>query len=126
MQYNSIEVKVWSLGRALGMTDAQISDYIFHHGLEGTYKKFLEIRRQKAERCGKWMMDKIVLDAAIEQVDILKYNPQEQKEAWHALRIWLNNQYWAGDKEGLHQWESHANEGFGDILLDKEESTDES
>lgn len=126
MQYNSIETKVLSLGRALGMIDAQISDYIFHHGLEGAYEKFLEIRRQKAERCGKWMMDKIVLDAAIEQVDILKYNPQEQKKAWHALRIWLNNQYWAGDKEGLHQWESHANEGFGDVLLDKEESTDES
>lgn len=126
MQYNSIEAKVWSLGRALGMTDAQISDYIFHHELEGTYEKFLEIRRQKAERCGQWMMDKIVLDAAIEQVDILKYNLQEQKKAWHALRIWLNNQYWAGDKEGLHPWESHANEGFGDILLDKEERIDES
>lgn len=126
MQYNSIEVKVWSLGRALGMTDAQISDYIFHHELYGTYEKFLKIRRQKAERCGQWMMDKIILDASIEQVDILKYNPQEQKKAWHALRIWLNNQYWAGDKEGLHPWENHANEGFGDILLDKEESTDES
>lgn len=126
MQYNSIEVKVWSLGRALGMTDAQISDYIFHHELEGTFEKFLEIRRQKAKRCGKWMMDKIVLDAAIEQVDILKFNPQEQKKAWHALRIWLNNQYWAGDKEGLHPWESHTNEGFGDILLEREEPTDES
>lgn len=126
MQCNLIEVNVWSLGRALGMTDAQISDYIFHHGLEGTYEKFLEIRRQKAKRCGKWMQDKIDLATYIDRVDILKYNPQEQKEAWYALRIWLNNQYWAGDKEGLHPWESHANEGFGDILLDKEESTDES
>ena len=126
MQYNSIETKVWSLGRALGMTDAQISDYIFHHELEGTYEKLLEIRRQKADRCGKWMQDKIDLAMYIEQVDILKFNPQEQKKAWHALRIWLNNQYWAGDKEGLHPWESHANEGFGDILLDKEELTDES
>lgn len=125
MQYNSIETKVWSLGRALGMTDAQISDYIFHHELEGTYEKFLEIRRQKAERCGKWMMDKIVLDAAIEQVDILKYNPQEQKKAWHALRIWLNNQYWS-EEDGIHPWESHANEGFGDILLDKEDEIIES
>lgn len=126
MQYNSIEVKVWSLGRALGMTDAQVSDYIFHHELEGTYKKFLEIRKQKTDRCGKWMQDKIDIATYIERVDILKYNPQEQKKAWHALRIWLNNQYWAGDKEGLHPWESHANEGFGDILLDKEESADES
>lgn len=126
MQYNSIEAKVWSLGRALGMTDAQVSDYIFHHELEGTFEKFLEIRRQKAEHCGQWMMDKIVLDAAIEQVDILKFNPQEQKKAWHALRIWLNNQYWAGDKEGLHPWESHANEGFGDILLESEDEMNES
>lgn len=53
MQYNSIEAKVWSLGRALGMTDAQISNYIFHRELEGTYEKFLEIRKQKTERCGK-------------------------------------------------------------------------
>lgn len=126
MQYNSIEVKVWSLGRALGMTDAQISDYIFHHELEGTYEKFLEIRKQKTDRCGKWMQDKIDLATYIEQVDILKFNPQEQKKAWHALRIWLNNQYWSEEEDGIHPWESHANEGFGDILLDKEESTDES
>lgn len=126
MQYNSIETKVWSLGRALGMTDAQISDYIFHHEYVGTLEILSKIRKQKTDRCGKWMQDKIDLATYIEQVDILKYNPQEQKKAWHALRIWLNNQYWAGDKEGLHPWESHANEGFGDILLDKEESTDES
>jgi hypothetical protein len=126
VQYNSIEVKVWSLGRALGMTDSQISDYIFHHGFEGAYEKFLEIRKQKTDRCGKWMQDKIDLAAYIEQVDILKFNPQEQKKAWHALRIWLNNQYWSEEEDGLHPWESHANEGFGDILLDKEESTDES
>ena len=126
MQYNSIEAKVWSLGRALGMTDAQVSDYIFHHEYVGTLEIFSKIRKQKTDRCGKWMQDKIDLATYIEQVDILKFNPQEQKKAWHALRIWLNNQYWAGDKEGLHPWESHANEGFGDILLDKEESTDES
>ena len=126
MQYNSIEAKVWSLGRALGMTDAQVSDYIFHHEYVGTLEIFSKIRKQKTDRCGKWMQDKIDLATYIEQVDILKFNSQEQKKAWHALRIWLNNQYWAGDKEGLHPWESHANEGFGDILLDKEESTDES
>ena len=126
MQYNSIETKVWSLGRALGMTDAQISDYIFHHGLEGAYKKLLEIRRQKADRCGKWMQDKIDIATYIEQVDILKFNPQEQKKAWHAFRIWLNNQYWSEEEDGIHPWESHANEGFGDILLEREEPTDES
>lgn len=126
MQYNSIEAKVWSLGRALGMTDAQISDYIFHHEYVGTLEIFSKIRKQKTDRCGKWMQDKIDLATYIEQVDILKYNSQEQKKAWHALRIWLNNQYWAGDKEGLRPWESHVNEGFGDILIDKEESTDES
>jgi hypothetical protein len=126
VQYGSIKVKVWSLGRALGMTDAQISDYIFHHEYVGTLEILSNIRKQKTDRCGKWMQDKIDLAMYIEQIDILKFNPQEQKKAWHAMRIWLNNQYWAGDKEGLHPWESHANEGFGDILLDKEESTNES
>ena len=126
MQYNSIETKVWSLGRALGMTDAQISDYIFHHEYVGTLEILSKIRKQKADRCGKWMQDKIDLAMYIEQVDILKFNPQEQKKAWHALRIWLNNQYWAGDKEGLHPWESHVNEGFGDILLESEDETNES
>jgi hypothetical protein len=121
MQYNSIETKVWSLGRALGMTDAQISDYIFHHEYVGTLEILSKIRKQKTDRCGKWMQDKIDLATYIEQVDILKFDPQEQKKAWHALRIWLNNQYWSEEEDGLHPWESHANEGFGDILLDKEE-----
>ena len=126
MTYNSIEVKVWSLGRALGMTDAQISDYIFHHEYVGTLEILSKNRKQKTDRCGKWMQDKIDLATYIEQVDILKFNPQEQKKAWHAMRIWLNNQYWSEEEDGIHPWESHANEGFGDILLDKEESTDES
>lgn len=126
MQYNSIETKVWSLGRALGMTDAQISDYIFHHEYVGTLEMFSKIRKQKTDRCGKWMQDKIDLATYIEQVDILKFNPQEQKKAWHAMRIWLNNQYWSEEEDGIHPWESHANEGFGDILIEREESTDES
>lgn len=121
MVYNSIEIKVWSLGRALGMTDSQISDYIFHHEYVGTLEMLSNIRKQKTERCGKWMQDKIDLATYIEQVDILKFNPQEQKKAWHAMRIWLNNQYWSEEEDGIHPWESHANEGFGDILLDKEE-----
>lgn len=126
MQYNSIETKVWSLGRALGMTDAQISDYIFHHEYVGTLEILSKIRKQKTDRCGKWMQDKIDLATYIEQVDILKFNPQEQKKAWHALRIWLNNQYWSEEENGIHPWESHTNEGFGDILLESEDEMNES
>lgn len=113
-KFDSIEVKTMALGRALELTFVNVADLVNRFGYDETYGKLLDIRSRKVKECGDWMADKIDIAFYLVQVDILKVNPQEQKKAWHALRLWLSN-------HDLHQWEEHYDDEFGDRILDKED-----
>lgn len=115
MNVNDPEVKAMALGKALGNTMAHVESLIRDAGPEGAYYILLDHRRAKAKEHGDWMKDKIDLQAMLETVDLLSSNPEEQKKAWHTLRVWLSN------RASLNPWEEWVDDEFGKRIFDREE-----
>lgn len=116
--FDSVETKLLALGHALGKDDVYLLELIQNEGLYGAFEKLLSIRQSLYMEDGTWMQDYIDLRAAVEAVEICKYNPKEQKKAYNALVVFLKAQ-------NLSPW-GHVvhDKAFGDLRLFEEDDDD--
>ena len=117
--FDSVETKILALGHALGKDDVYLLELIQNAGLYGAFERLLSIRRSLCREEGTWMRDYIDLRAAVESVDICKYNPKEQKKAYNALIVFLK-------ARNFSPWEHIVHDkAFGDLRLFEEDDNDD-
>lgn len=116
--FDSVETKLLALGHALGKDDVYLLELIQNEGLYGAFEKLLSIRQSLYMEDGTWMQDYIDLRAAVEAVEICKYNPKEQKKAYNALVVFLKAQSFSPWGHVVHD------KAFGDLRLFEEDDDD--
>lgn len=117
--FDSVETKILALGHALGKDDLYILELIQNEGLYGAFERLLSIRRSFYKEDGTWMRDFIDLRAAVEAVDICKYNPKEQKKAYNSLVIFIKARNFSPWEHVVHD------KAFGNLILFEEDENDD-
>lgn len=124
--YNSLETKTRALAIALNEKFSLIrtpDPKLQNEHINKQFQRLLSKRNELYLKEGEWMRDFIDLKTYIATVDICKYNPVQQREAYKALVLFLQNKFYV-DK-GFAKWKKIVNDpAFGQLELFKEGDND--
>ena len=124
--YNSLETKTRALAMALGEGFSLIrtpDPKLQNEHINKQFHRLLEKKYELYTKEGEWMRDFIDLKTYVAAVDICKNNPQQQKQAYNALVLFLQHKFYVD--RGLAKWKKTVNDpAFGQLELFKEGDDD--